>query len=240
MENGANIEEPNETYPTHLSEGKAIIVSENSYLEKSTVVLSKNYQKYIHKVVLSRGMILDRVEKLAQDIARDYYNKEVILLVIMKGAVVFGSSLAEKITEILNNDITDSYSMNFSVEYISVSSYVDDKSSGEVKIKVDEKISRKIKGKHVLIVEDIYDSGLSLLKLNSYLNSLQPLSICSTVLFKKMNPEHLKYNYEINYVGFLIPNSFVIGFGMDYNEEFRQLNHLCVINQEGIEHFKSK
>ena len=229
-----------ESYPVSKFTEKAIIVKECSYLDKHTLVLSKHYQKYIDKIVLSRGMILERIDKLAQDITRDYFDKDVVLLVIMKGAVVFGSDLSEKITEILNNDITDSYTMTYCIEYVTVSSYVDDKSTGQVKIKMDERIQNKLKGRNVLIVEDIYDSGLSMFKLNEYLSTLGVLDIRSTVLFQKMNNEHIKYNYEVNYLGFLIPDSFVIGFGMDYNEEFRQLSHLCIISQEGIEMFRKK
>ena len=218
-----------------------MVVDQKSYIDKNLIVIPKQYSPYIDKVVLSKGSIFDRVEKLAQEIVRDYSDKHVILLVVLKGAVLFGTVLADKITEILSNDITNSCSMTFSVEYISVKSYVDDKSTGDVKIKMDEKYLGILKSQNVLIVEDIYDSGQSLFALTRFLMlNVQPSSLKSTVLIQKMNTHHLRYDYNIEYLGFLIPDSFVVGFGMDYNEEFRQLMHLCVINQVGIEKFKNK
>jgi len=225
-------------YPIENFLSKTIVVKESSFIEKSNLILPKSYAQYVDKIVLSRGMIFDRIEKLAQLITKDYYNKKVILLVVMKGAVLFGSTLAEKINDILSNDITDSYSMSFNVEYVDIKSYQDDKSTGDVKIKMDEAIQARLKGENVLIVEDIYDSGQSLFWLDKFLRNLSPLSLKSTVLIQKMNEENLKYDYEVDYLGFLLPNSFIIGFGMDYNEQFRHLYHLCVINSEGIEHFR--
>ena len=227
-------------YPVENLKGKTVIIDESSYIDKNLIVIPKQYSPYIDKVMIAKGLIMDRIEKLAQEIVRDYSNKHVVLLVVLKGAIMFGSVLAEKITEILSNDITNSCTMTFSVEYVSVKSYVDDKSSGEVKIKMDDKYQAMLKGQNVLIIEDIYDSGQSMCALSKFLIGYELTSLNTAVLIQKMNPHHLKYNYEIKYLGFLIPDSFVIGFGMDYNEEFRQLNHLCVINKEGIQKFKSK
>jgi hypoxanthine phosphoribosyltransferase len=229
-----------ESYPIDRFTTKAIVIGENFYIDKSTLVIPKNYTPFIDKVVLSKGMMLDRIDKIAQEITKDYFDKNVILLIVMKGAVVFGSTLVEKINDILSNDITNSYSMSFSVEYVDIKSYVDDKSTGDVKIKIDEKVAERLRGQNVIVVEDIYDSGKSLYELDKFLLSYSPLSLKSTVLIQKMNLENLKNSYEVDYIGFLVPNSFIIGFGMDYNEKFRHLYHLCVINSEGIKQFKSK
>lgn len=228
-----------QVYPIKNYSHKAVVVDQKSYANKDLFILPKNQSQYIDKIVLSKGNILDRVDKMAQEITKDYYDKDVILLVIMKGAVKFGGALAEKITDILSNDVTNSYSMTFSVEYVDVKSYVDDKSTGDVKIKIDEKLKDKIKGRNVLIVEDIYDSGQSLYTLNNFIMTLSPLALKTAVLIQKMNMNNLKYNYMIDYIGFLVPDDFLIGFGLDYNNEFRQLNHLCTINTEGITKFKS-
>jgi hypoxanthine phosphoribosyltransferase len=233
--------EHNETklYPIEKFNKKAIIIKENSYIDKSTLVIPKNYTPYVDRVVLTKGMILDRIDKIAQEITKDFFDKNLVLLIVMKGAVVFGSTLVEKINDILSNDITNSYSMSFSVEYVDIKSYVDDKSTGDVKIRVDEKVAERLRGQNVIVVEDIYDSGKSLYELDKFLLSYSPASLKSTVLIQKMNVENLKYDYEVDYLGFLVPNSFIIGFGMDYNEKFRHLYHLCVINSEGIKQFKS-
>ena len=233
--------EHNETklYPIEKFSKKAIIIQENSYIDKSTLVIPKNYTPYVDRVVLTKGMIMDRIDKIAQEITKDFFDKNLVLLIVMKGAVVFGSTLVEKINDILSNDITNSYSMSFSVEYVDIKSYVDDKSTGDVKIRIDEKVAERLRGQNVIVVEDIYDSGKSLYELDKFLLSFSPASLKSTVLIQKMNVENLKYDYKVDYLGFLVPNTFIIGFGMDYNEKFRHLYHLCVINSEGIKQFKS-
>jgi hypoxanthine phosphoribosyltransferase len=229
----------NHTYPTEKFFNKTIVVNKESMFSKDNLLISREHYKYIDKVMLSRGTLIDRTEKLAEMIVKDYYDKTVYFLVILKGAITFGSILADKISDILKTDVTNSYSMKYYFEYISLSSYENDKSTGVVSIKADEKLFKRMEGQHIVIVEDIYDSGLSLYELIKDLNKCNPASVKTTVLFQKMNPKNLKYNYDIDYLGFLIPDEFIIGFGMDYNEQFRQLNHLCTINQDGIDKFKS-
>jgi hypoxanthine phosphoribosyltransferase len=229
-----------EIYPIEKFKNKTIIIHENNLFSKENLQFSHLHYNYVDEVLISRGAIIDRIEKLAENIVKDYYDKTVYFLVVLKGAIVFGSHLAEKINDILKNDITNSFSMKYFFEYISISSYENDKSTGNVRIKADEKLFNKLKGQHIVIVEDIYDSGMSLNSLIEELNKQNPISIKSAILFQKTNPKHLKYNYDVNYLGFLIPDLFVIGFGLDYNEQFRQLNHLVTINQEGIDTFKIK
>jgi hypoxanthine phosphoribosyltransferase len=227
-------------YPIEKFKDKTIVVNEDSLYNKNNLQFSKMHYKYIDKVILSRGALLDRIEKLAENIVKDYYDKTVYFLVVLKGAIVFGTHLAEQINNILKNDITNSYSMKYFFEYISIQSYENDKSTGNVKIKADEKLLEKLRGQHIIIVEDIYDSGTSLNALMNELKKVEPLSIKSTILFQKTNPKHLEIDYEVEYLGFLIPDLFVIGFGLDYNEQFRQLNHLVTINQNGIDTFRTK
>jgi hypoxanthine phosphoribosyltransferase len=158
----------------------------------------------------------------------------------MKGAVVFGSHLAEKINDILKNDIKDSYNMKYFFEYITSSSYENDQSTGKLKVNADPSLLEKLNNQNIVIVEDIYDSGFSLIKLIELIKGYNPQSLKTAVIFQKMNSKNLQYDYHIDYLGFLIPNEFVVGFGCDYNEEFRQLDHLCSINSYGIETFKLK
>jgi hypoxanthine phosphoribosyltransferase len=229
-----------DTYPKDKFQDKTIIVHRESMFNKDNLLFSREHYQYIDKVMLSRGALIDRIEKLAEMIVKDYYDKTVYLLVVLKGAIVFSSHLSDKISDILKSDVTNSYSMKYFFDYISLSSYENDKSTGKVRIKADEQLFKKLEGQNLIIVEDIYDSGLSLSELIKELEKYNPASIKSCVLFQKQNMKHLKYNYDINYLGFLIPDEFIIGFGMDYNEQFRQLNHLCTINQAGIEAYKTK
>lgn len=229
-----------EKYPCDKFKSKTIVIKEDSLFDSSHLLVGKNHQKYIDKIMLSKGMIIDRIETIAHNIVRDFPDKKIVLLCVMKGAITYNTILSEKITNILKNDCTNSLSMDFICEYISISSYSGDKSTGKVTIKEDEKILEKIRGQNVIIVEDIYDSGLTMVHLYDYLKKFEPNLIKSTVLFQKMNMKNLQVNLSIDYIGFLIPCEFVIGFGLDYNEEFRHLDHLCAINKCGIETFKIK
>lgn len=95
-----------------------------------------------------------------------------------------------------------------------------------------------MKGKNILVVEDIYDTGSTIIKCKETLHSYAPQSLKFAIIFHKKNPFNIQYNYIADYLGFMIPNYFVVGYGMDYNEYFRDMGHLCVINQEGIQALK--
>ena len=96
----------------------------------------------------------------------------------------------------------------------------------------------EVKGKNILIIEDIFDTGSTIMKTKETLDLMGAASSKVAVLFHKRNPKNLYYNYFADFIGFIIPNKFAIGFGMDYNQYYRDLTHLCVINQAGIEAFK--
>ena len=227
-----------DTYPSDNFKSNTIVVKKDALFDNSHLLIGKNHKKFIDKIILSKGMIIDRIEALANNIVRDFPDKKVILLCVMKGAIQFNTVLSEKITNILKNDCTNSLSMNFICEYISISSYSGDRSTGKVDIKEDESILEKIRGQNVIIVEDIYDSGLTMTALINFLKKFEPNLVKTAVLFQKMNMKNLQFELSIDYLGFLIPSNFVIGFGLDYNEEFRNLDHLCSINQCGIDTFK--
>jgi hypoxanthine phosphoribosyltransferase len=226
-------------YPIEKFADKSIVINMDSLFDPHHLLIANNYNKYVDKVIASKGLISDRVERLALDIVRDYAGKTVYFLIVMKGAVMFGSNLADKINDILKNDISDTYKMQFFFEYIRISSYENLTSTGVVNIKADDKILSKVKDQHVIIVEDTYDSGKTLVTFTEYLNkNFTPLSLKTAVLVQKMNPAHLKLNFENDYIGFLVPNEFIIGYGLDYNQRFRELPHLCTINQLGIDTFR--
>ena len=94
-----------------------------------------------------------------------------------------------------------------------------------------------MRGHNVLVVEDIFDSGSTIMKTKETLEQYEPASLKFATLFHKKNPKNIKHNFFAHYVGFLIPDVFVIGYGMDYNQYYRDLSHLCVINEAGIKKF---
>ena len=92
-------------------------------------------------------------------------------------------------------------------------------------------------GKHILIVEDIYDTGNTMKKMLDTIGEYRAASVKSCVLLHKREPSNLQFNYFPDYLGFTIPCHFVIGYGMDYNERFRDMRHICLINENGIKKF---
>lgn len=157
-----------------------------------------------------------RVRELAQQISSDYEGKTIHLISILKGSVFFSCELAKRIT------------IPVTMDFMSVSSYGSETvSSGRVRILKD--LDESIKGKDVLIVEDIIDSGNTLSYLKDLLLARAPgsLSIC-TLLDK---PDRRVTNVDVKYVGFVIPDEFVVGYGLDYDQYYRNLPYIGVVEQ---------
>lgn len=165
----------------------------------------------IDKVVVSADQISDKIAELAKEIDGDYADREPLLVGVLKGAAVFMSDLARA----LDRPCT--------MEFMAVSSYGGStKSSGVVRILKD--LDRDIAGTDILIVEDIIDSGLTLSWLLKNLTSRSPNSIEVVTLLRK--PEAVKVDVKVKYVGFDIPNEFVVGYGLDYAERYRDLPYI--------------
>jgi len=162
----------------------------------------------LEKVLLTEEQILARLAELATEIEADYADLDVIFVGVLKGAVMVMA------------DLTRSISRTTEVDWMAVSSYGSGtKSSGVVRILKD--LDRDISGRHVLIVEDIVDSGLTLSWLMANLSSRGPASVEVCTLLRK--PEAMKVDLKVRYVGFDIPNEFVVGYGLDYAERYRNL-----------------
>jgi len=158
-----------------------------------------------------------RVSALAQEISKDYAGRDLLLIGVLKGAVLFLADLMKEL------------SVECEVDFMAVSSYGSaTKSSGVVRILKD--LDRPIAGKDVLIVEDIVDSGLTLQYLSRTLSARDPRSLEVCALLTK--PARLKVDLPIRYVGFDIPDRFVVGYGLDYAERFRQLPFVATIDQK--------
>jgi len=226
-----------EQFPVEKYENKSIIIKPESYFGCNLVSIPKDSLKFLEKVIAPQGMILDRIEQMAKDIIDSNLGKTMHLLVIMKSAMMFSNYLQNYIIQYKKAINTNP----FYYDYVSTSSYENDKSTGNVKISGETKIFESLKGKDIIIVEDMYDSGKSMDALLTYLKSFEPKSIKIACLFVKQNIEQLKYNLNIDYVGFLIPkNTFIVGFGMDFNELFRDLNHSCILSKEGFKELTEK
>lgn len=170
------------------------------------------------KVLVSEEEVDKRICEMGEQISRDYEGKQVHLICVLKGGVFFMCELAKRIT------------VPVSMDFMSVSSYgADTKSSGVVKIIKD--LDEALDGKDVLIVEDIIDSGRTLSYLIEILKKRNPKSIRLCTLLDK--PERRVVDVDVDYVGFGIPDEFVVGYGLDYAQKYRNLPYIGVV--EGVE-----
>jgi hypoxanthine phosphoribosyltransferase len=166
------------------------------------------------RVMITRQQIADRVAEIGKQITADHKGEDVILVGVLKGACLFLSDLARAIE------------LNVTFDFISVSSYGAAKqSSGEVKLNKD--VDTAITGKNVIVVEDILDTGLTLTYLRRVLMAAQPKSLKIATLLDK--PSRRQQPIQPDYFGFKIPDEFVVGYGMDYAERYRNLPDICVL-----------
>jgi len=190
--------------------------------------LAKHYEDDVGRVLIPSGLIQDRIERMARDVVEDLSDKEhVIALCVLKGGFRFFSDLINKIQSISQNS---GRSLPMSHDFIRLKSYADDQSTGKVQVVGGDDLS-KLAGKDILIVEDIIDTGNTMLKLLDVLKQHKPASINVISLLLKRTPKSV--GYKPDYIGFEIPDKFVVGYALDYNEYFRDLNHICAINEHG-------
>ena len=162
----------------------------------------------LQKILITEEQINSRLAEMAAQIDRDYEGKDILVLGVLKGAVMVMADLVRK----LHTPVT--------MDWMAVSSYGSGtKSSGVVRILKD--LETDLEGRHVLIVEDIIDSGLTLSWLKANLESRGPESVKIATLLRK--PEAATVDIDVAYVGFDIPNEFVVGYGLDYAEKYRNL-----------------
>ncbi len=166
------------------------------------------------KVLLTEKEIRKAVRRLSSEIRRDYKNKEPLLIGILKGSFVF---MADLIREL---------GLPVAVDFVKLSSYgAGTESSGE--IEVVQGLSTAVRGREVLVVEDIIDTGLTVKFLLDYLKKEEPASLRLCCLLDKL--ERREVPVPIDYLGFTIPNKFIVGYGIDWNEKFRHLVDVCYI-----------
>ncbi len=171
----------------------------------------------IEKILKTETEIKDKIKQLGDKISKDYEGKNPVLICILKGGIVFLS------------DLMRSISINVELDFMSLSSYGDStKSSGVVRIKKD--IDVDISNRDVIIVEDIVDSGLTLKYLNEYFLQHNPASVKICTLLDK--PKAHKTDIKIDYVGFEVGNEFVVGYGLDYAQKYRNLPYIGILKKE--------
>lgn len=173
--------------------------------------------KDLAKILITKEEIEKRVKEMGEEITRDYEGESVLMVAILRGAVVFFSELVKNVD------------LDVRFDFMVVSSYgASSTSSGEVRIIKD--ISQGIEGKNVLIIEDIIDTGNTLKNLKKMLLTRNPKSLKIVSLLDK--PSRRVVELEGDYVGFTVPNEFVVGYGLDYAEKYRNLPEIGVLKEE--------
>ncbi len=167
------------------------------------------------EVLYSREQIRDRIHQLGAQITQEYAGKELVLVSVLKGSCIFLADLMRTID------------LNLTIDFMAVSSYKDGtKSTGDVEILKD--LSNPIRGKHVILVEDIVDTGLTLSRLLEILGSRGAASIQLASFLDKPEPR-IKKELKIDYTGFVVPNKFVVGYGLDAAGRYRNLPFIAVV-----------
>ncbi|VDM61735.1 unnamed protein product [Angiostrongylus costaricensis] len=189
------------------------------------------YEGDLSAVVITEGLIRDRVRRLAKDIHETIGADQLSLLCVLKGSYKFFNALVDELGNarwLCKEPMT--------VDFIRCKSYEDDVSSGTVQI-IGLSNLEELRGKNVLVVDDIVDTGLTLSKLIHTLEQCGAKKIWTALLLSKRVPR--KVTITEDFVAFNIPNKFIVGYGLDYNQKFRDLNHICVMSPAGIDKYKS-
>lgn len=168
-----------------------------------------------NSILISESQIRNRIQELGQQITQDYKNQELVLICVLRGATLFFADLVREI------------SLPLSFEFLQISSYYDSTEPSK-NIEFIKAGDNYVKHKHVLIIEDIIDTGQTLQYLVNYLKTLKPTTIKICTLLDK--PSRRQVSVSVNYIGFEIPNVFVFGYGIDYRQMYRNLPYIAAID----------
>lgn len=170
------------------------------------------------EILLSEEMIQAKVKELAAVLSEEYAGKNPIFVGVMKGVVMFFADMVKNIN------------VPCQIDFLWISSYSGTNSTGEMQVKRD--VSQDLKGRHVVILEDIFDTGHSLDFTYRHLLSKEPASLKICTLLDKPARRRPDVTLQADYVGFTIPNEFVVGYGLDYNEYYRNLPYIGILKPE--------
>lgn len=175
-------------------------------------------EKDILKVLVTEEQIKQRIREMGEEISREYAGKDPVVLGVLKGVAIFYADMIRHIT------------VPCQMDFMCLSSYQGTKSTGNMIVKQD--MSVDISGRHVLILEDIYDTGKSLQYTYNHLMSKNPASVKICTLLDKPERRYPHITLQPDWVGFVVPNEFVVGYGLDYNEHYRNLPYVGVLKPE--------
>ena len=175
-------------------------------------------ERNIERVLLSREQIESKVTELAAILTEEYADKNPVFIGVLKGVVMFFADVVRKVN------------IPCQIDFMCISSYSGTESTGNMQVKMD--INTKIQDRHVVIVEDIFDTGRSLDFTYRHLLAKEPASIKIVTLLDKPERRDANVSLQADYTGFVIPNEFVVGYGMDYDEKYRNLPYIGIMKPE--------
>ena len=178
-------------------------------------------EKDIQEILLSEQQIKERIAQLGEELTKEYAGKNPVVIGVLKGVAIFYADMIRQIK------------VPCQMDFMCISSYKGSKSSGNTNVRLD--LAADIRDRHVLILEDIFDTGVSLSYLVSYLQMKQPASVKICTLLDKPQGRKPGITLKADYVGFEIPNAFVVGYGLDFNEKYRNLPYVGVLKPEAYE-----
>ena len=178
-------------------------------------------EKDIEQVLVTEEQIRTRIKELGRVLSEEYADKDPLVVGVLKGVVVFYADMIRELT------------VPCEMDFMWVSSYAGTSTTGNIVVKRD--VSADITGRHVLILEDIYDTGNSLSFVHDYLMAKEPASLKICTLLDKPSRRKEGITLKADYVGFEVPNAFVVGYGLDYNEFYRNLPYVGILKPEVYE-----
>lgn len=196
-----------------------------------------HYRPYLDNIMLPRGLVMDRTEKMVLDLCKKLdRTKPIVALCVLKGGYEYFNDVVQCIKRYCNT--VGDKAIRFNVDFIRLKSYEDERAGDEVRV-IGGDDFLNLKGKQVIVVEDIVDTGNTMRKLMNVLAKYEPAAVKVVSMLSKRTPLN-KTGYLPDYAAFNVPNAFVVGCGIDYNEHFRDLPHVAVLNDNGVETFSSK
>ena len=175
-------------------------------------------ENMIEKVLITEEQIRARIRELGEELTREYADKDPIVVGVLKGVVVFYADMIRELK------------VPCQMDFMWISSYAGTNSTGDMIVRKD--VSADVKGRHVLILEDIFDTGNSLDYTYRHLMFKQPASLKICTLLDKPERRREGITLQADYTGFTIPNEFVVGYGLDYNEHYRNLPYIGILKPE--------
>ena len=180
-----------------------------------------NLHPDVERILISEAQLAERVREMGKEITRDYEGEQIVMISVLRGAAIFMADLVREID------------LNVEMDYMAISSYGGGtRSSGVVRILKD--IDSDIKDRHVIIAEDILDSGLTLKYTMNLLASRNPKSIEVATLLHKQTPTPA--HVDCKYTGFMVPDEFIVGYGLDYAERYRNLPYIGTLKESVYKH----